>query len=168
MGRRNVDFPFDRVFIPSLVIDHTELVLRQAGTSGREGFVVWAGALSGGDAHVYTLVVPRTSSAGCHGEISQEVTASLLEGLDARDLVPVAQLHSHPESAFLSETDAIRPLVVVPGFLSIVIPNFGFIDLENLSLWSAHEFQGGSGWHELGDPEKARRLVIDDSLIRIE
>ena len=54
-GRRDADFSFDRVFIPSLIIDHTELVLRQAGACGEEGFVLWAGTLAGGSAHVSSM-----------------------------------------------------------------------------------------------------------------
>jgi len=78
------------------------------------------------------------------------------------------RLHSHPRAAFLSETDAIRPLVAVPGFLSIVIPNFGFVDLMDVGVWSAHEFRGGHRWRELDRNERSRRFVIDDSVIRVE
>jgi hypothetical protein len=167
-GRRDADFGFDRVFIPSLIIDHTELVLRQAGVNGDEGFVIWAGTLSGGDAHVATLIVPRASAGPTHGEINAEMTARVLTGLDERDLVPVVQLHTHPRTAFLSETDAIRPLVAVPGFISIVIPDFGFVDLADVRLWSAHEYAGSRRWRELDADERQRRFVIDDSVIRVE
>jgi len=61
-GRRDVDFAFDRVFIPSLVIDHTELSLRQAGGCSEEGFVIWAGSLSGGHCYVSSLVAAKIGS----------------------------------------------------------------------------------------------------------
>lgn len=166
-GRRDIDFAFDRVFIPSLVIDHTELFLRQAGVCGEEGFVLWAGALAGGAGHVSSVVVPRISTGAVHGEVSVETTAQILDALDRRDLVPIAQLHTHPHAAFLSETDAIRPVVAVPGFLSIVIPDFGFVDLAEPERWSAHEFRGAGQWQELVQEEKTRRFVIDDSIIRV-
>ncbi|MHB8341110.1 MAG: hypothetical protein ACYDB7_08035 [Mycobacteriales bacterium] len=168
LGRRDVDFGFDRVFIPTLVVDHTELVLRQAGVHGDEGFAVWAGTLADGDAHVATLVIPRASGGATHGEISADTTANLLSALDERDLVPIMQLHSHPRAAFLSEVDAIRPLVAVPGFISVVIPNFGFVDLADIGLWSAHEYGGPDRWHELDHDERMRRFVIDDSVIRVD
>lgn len=167
-GRRNVDFGFNRVFIPSLIIDQTELVLRQAGAHGDEGFAIWAGTLSGGEAHVSTLVVPRASGGPTHGEISAATTASVLIGLDERDLVPVVQLHTHPRKAFLSDEDAIRPLVAVPGFISIVIPHFGFVDLTDVALWSAHEYGGPERWRELDNHERQRRFIIDDSVIRVD
>jgi hypothetical protein len=167
-GRRDVDFGFDRVFVPSLIIDHTELVLRQAGVHGDEGFAVWAGTLAGGDAHVATLVIPRASGGPTHGEISADTTANVLTALDERDLVPIMQLHSHPRRAFLSDEDAIRPFVAVPGFISVIIPNFGFVDLADVGLWSAHEYGGPNRWHELDHDERSRRFIIDDSVIRVD
>jgi hypothetical protein len=156
------------VFVPSLVIDHTELILRQAGACGEEGFVVWAGAFAGGDAFVSSVVVPKLSAGRVHGEVSVETTAHLLDALDVRDIVPIAQLHTHPHEAFLSETDAVRPIVAVPGFLSIVIPGFGFIDLANTRGWSAHAFRGAGRWHELTADERRQRFIIDDSVIRVD
>jgi hypothetical protein len=103
-----------------------------------------------------------------HGEISAETTGHVLTSLDARDLVPILQLHTHPRSAFLSDTDAIRPIVAVPGFISVVIPDFGFVDLADVRLWSAHEFGGSRGWRELDVDERQRRFVVDDSLIRVD
>jgi hypothetical protein len=157
-----------RVFVPSLVIDHTELVLRRTGVQGHEGFALWAGTLAGGDAYVATLVVPRATTDAWHGQITPETTAAVLTALDERDLVPVVQLHSHPRRAFLSETDAIRPLVAVPGFISVVIPDFGFVDLADVGPWSAHEYVSHGQWRELGRRERARRFIIDDSVIRVD
>jgi hypothetical protein len=162
-----VDFVFDQVFIPSLIIDHTELILRQAGACGEEGFVLWAGTLAGGAGHVSSVVMPKISAGAVHGEVSAETTAQLLDALDERDLVPIAQLHTHPHAAFLSETDAIRPVVAVPGFLSIVIPGFGFVDLADVRQWSAHEFRGAGRWQELSRDERSRRFIIDHSIIRV-
>jgi hypothetical protein len=92
----------------------------------------------------------------------------VLTGLDERDLVPIAQLHTHPRDAFLSPTDRIRPMVAVPGFFSIVIPHFGFIDLTDVAQWSAHEFGGGHRWRDLDREEQLRRFFIDDSVIRVD
>lgn len=168
LGRRDAEFAFDRVFVPSLIIDHTELVLRQAGLQGHEGFALWAGSLAGGDAHVTTLVVPRAATDAWHGQITPETTAAVLTALDDRDLVPVVQLHTHPRRAFLSETDAIRPMAAVPGFISVVIPDLGFVDLADVRLWSAHEHVSRRHWRELDHAERERRFIIDDSIIRVD
>jgi hypothetical protein len=167
-GRRQAQLVYDRVFIPSLVLDHTELMLRQHGTAGEEGFGVWAGTLAGGDAFVSTLVVPRVESAGgYHGEISPETAATVFERLDTLDLVPIAQIHSHPRDAFLSHIDAQRPFVGVRGFLSIIVPSFGFVDLADVSLWRVYEFERREQWRELDQAERHRRLIIDPSILGI-
>ena len=81
--------------------------------------------------------------------------------------MPLLQLHTHPSRAFLSETDAIRPVVAVPGFISVVIPDFGFVDLADVTLWSAHEFVAPRQWRGLRTEECQRRFVVDDSVIRV-
>jgi len=168
VGRRQVALVYDRVFVPSLVLDHTELMLRQHGAAGDEGFGVWAGTLSGGDAFVSTLVVPHVeTSGGYHGEISPETAAMVFEQLDTLDLVPIAQIHSHPRDAFLSHVDAQRPFVGVRGFLSIIVPSFGFVDLADVSLWRVYEFERRERWRELVRGERQRRLIIDPSILRV-
>jgi proteasome lid subunit RPN8/RPN11 len=168
LGRRDTELAYKRIFLPSLVIDHTELMLRQHGFAGEEGFGVWAGTLAGGDAFVSTLVIPRMESEGhFHGEISEETVGEMLERLDRLDLVPIAQIHSHPQTAFLSEIDAQRPVVAVQGFLSIVVPSFAFIDLADVQLWRAYEFHTRQHWRELDDSQRAERLVIDPSILRV-
>lgn len=168
LGRRTVDFQFHRVFFPSLVVDHTELMLRQHGIHGEEGFAVWAGTLAAGDAYVSTLVIPRMSGGPVHGEISANTTAAVLSALDERDLIPIMQVHSHPRAAFLSDEDAIRPLVAVPGFISVIVPAFAFVDLTDVAQWSTHEYLGPNRWRELDPEERMRRLIIDDSVIRVD
>jgi proteasome lid subunit RPN8/RPN11 len=166
-GRRETEFSFGRVFIPSLIVDHTELLLRQAGIHGDEGFAVWAGTIAGGDAYVCSLVIPRATAGPTHGEISAETTANVLNALDERDLVPLLQLHTHPTRAWLSDTDAIRPLVAAPGFISVVISDFGYIDLADVTAWSAHEFVAPRSWRDLALEERRARLIIDDSVIHV-
>lgn len=169
LRRRDVPLVFDRVFLPSLIIDHTELILRQRGACGEEGFALWAGTLAAGDAFVSTVVLPAVeSSHKFRGEISPATAAALFEELDFLDLVPVAQIHSHPRAAFLSAIDAERPLVAVPGFLSIVVPDFGFVDLTDVRLWRAYAFKRRDRWTELDEVERRRRLIIDPSLLRID
>ena len=144
-------------------------MLRQHGTAGDEGFGLWAGTLAGGDAFVSTLVIPRIDSVShLHGVITDETTAAVFNELDSLDLVPLVEIHSHPRDAFLSPIDAERPMVAVEGFLSIVVPSFGFVDLADVSLWRAYEFHGRDNWIELNESERRRRLIIDPSLLRIE
>jgi hypothetical protein len=167
LGRRSVALRWERLVVPTLVIDHSELVLRQSGLRGEEGFVLWAGTIAGDFALVSTLVVPEVSAAATHGYVAEETVAQALRLLDHHDLLPIAQLHSHPRRAFLSEIDATRPFVADLGFLSIVVPSFGFVDLADTSTWSAHEYLGGGAWRPLSIAEVGRRTVVDPSLLHV-
>lgn len=168
LGRRDKDFGYKRLYIPSLVVDYTLLFLRQAGVAGEEEFLVWAGSLAGADAFVSTLVLPRAQVGHLHGAIAAEVVAQTFNALDARDLVPLAQVHSHPRGAGISTTDKERPLVAQPGFLSIIVPHFAFVPFESVTEWGVYEYRNKRDWRTLTDSEKRDRLVVDDSLIRID
>jgi len=46
-----------------------------------------------------------------------------------------AQVHTHPESAFHSETDDHWPVISQPGFISIVVPNFAIGSIDLKKIW---------------------------------
>lgn len=167
IGRRSVALRWDRLVVPTLIIDQTELILRQAGLRGEEEFVVWAGTIAGVVAFVSTVIVPEVNGTATHGYVQQETVAEALRLLDRHDLLPIAQLHSHPRWAFLSEADATRPFVADPGFLSIIVPSFGFVDLADTSTWSTHEYLGAGAWRELPVDETSSRIVVDPSLLHV-
>lgn len=169
LGRRDVPLAYRRLFIPSLVIDQTEAMLRRHGHCGEEGIGLWAGTLAGGEGFVSTLILPGVAEQGrFHGELSADTIAAVLERLDQSDLVPLCQIHSHPRAAFLSDTDAERPALAVPGFISIVVPSFGFVDLVDVAAWAAYEYLGPGRWHELDPHERGERLIVDPSILAIE
>jgi hypothetical protein len=66
------------------------------------------------------------------------------------------QVHSHPREAFHSKTDDDYPIIHKPGFLSLVIPNFGLgpIGFDDAYLT---EIQPDGGWREVTIPS---RLVL--------
>ena len=132
------------------MIDHTELMLRQHGVAGQEGFVVWAGTLAGGDAFVSTLVCPACARAGrLHGEVRPRRRHGCSTSSTTSTWSRSPRSTAIPREAFLSAHDAQRPVVAVRGFLSIVIPSFGFVDLADVGVWRAYEFHGREQWREL-------------------
>ncbi len=164
--RRRVDFvPLHLIVIPSFCIDFTELQLRQAGEKGKEKFVVWAGSLVGQTGFVSTTLIPPNEDG--RGFIPPDASASALEALDQRDLIPIAQVHSHPGRAFLSPIDQQNPFFMCKGFLSIVIPNFGFVNMMDLANWKVYEYVSVGKWVEFAPSILAQRVLIDDSVISI-
>jgi hypothetical protein len=161
--RRSRPFAYDRIIVPSLIVDHTLLSMRQAGVAGHERFLVWAGSIVSGDAFVSTIVVPRVGGNGFHGEVPADIVATVFDALDERDLFPLAQLHTHPGRADMSSIDAQRPLVAISGFRSIIVPDFAFIADDDITRWNIYEYRGPGQW-----ALNNGCLVVDDSLIRID
>jgi proteasome lid subunit RPN8/RPN11 len=165
LGRRTTSLDWDRMIVPTLQLDHSELALRQAGISGEESLLVWAGTVTSGTAFVSTVVIPALSVMATHGQVTEETVAETLRLLDEHDLVAIAQLHSHPRRAFLSEIDRQRPFVSEAGFLSIVVPRFAFVDLADPSVWSIHEYRGVDEWREFRPDEVRARIIVDPSIL---
>jgi hypothetical protein len=63
------------------------------------------------------------------------------------------QVHTHPGEAFHSPTDDAFPIIHKPGFLSLVIPNFG---LGPVGFGDAFltEIQPDGRWLEVGIPSR--------------
>lgn len=67
------------------------------------------------------------------------------------------QVHTHPGEAFHSETDDRFPIIHKPGFLSLVIPNFGLgpIGFDDAYLT---EIQSDGRWQQI--PIETRLVLI--------
>jgi proteasome lid subunit RPN8/RPN11 len=164
IGRRRIDFaPFTFLVIPSFCVDYTESLLRDYGKTGRERFLIWAGTLKDDFAFVSTIIVPPNG----RGFVSADTVARIYQHLDGRDLVPLAQVHTHPYEAFLSSVDSRAPFFSARGFLSIIIPNFASESLRDLSNWKVYRYLSNKRWKELSRAEIESSVVIDDSAVMV-
>lgn len=168
LGRRTSAFGFERLFVPSAILDYTVLLMRMAGAAGDEKFLAWAGMPVNADAVVTTVVNPRAAAGRMHGEILAPVVATMFDALDARDLVIFAQLHTHPAGNKMSDIDRVRPLFAVKGFWSIIVPDFAFVPPDAVDAWGVYEFESAKTWREFGADEKRNRLIVDDSIINAD
>ena len=68
--------------------------------------------------------------------------------LSERNLGLRIQVHTHPQRAFHSATDDRSPMINSPGFLSLVVPNFG---LGSVGFDGAYltEIQADGSWKEV-------------------
>src|SRR6266566_6666862 len=164
LGRRKSDLKFDRLYIPSMALDYSFLLLRSQGINGREKFIAWAGLRVGADAVVTTVINPRAAAGKTHGEIPADVVARVFHALSARDLLPLAQVHTHPSGAEISTTDRERSMVAINGFWSVILPDFAFGATTDATSWGVYEYESLRTWRALAPSEVVRRLVIDDSI----
>jgi hypothetical protein len=85
---------------------------------------------------VSEVIHPRHAAYGDGFELAGEWLHSFWLYLAERECGVRAQVHTHPRAAFHSPTDDHWPIVHMPGFLSLVIPDFGMgpVGLEGAYL----------------------------------
>lgn len=75
----------------------------------------------------------------------------------SRKLMVVADLHTHPGSAFQSESDRTNPMIARAGHIAVIVPNFAAAPVSYESL-GIYEYQGDHRWTDRGH-RAARRYI---------
>jgi hypothetical protein len=89
--------------------------------------------------------------------VSLDDVLALSDKVVSRGWFILAQVHTHPGSAFHSPVDDRYPISNKPGFISIVVPNFG-TDPTGVG-WAWFVLVGAGQWRQLADEEVARLFV---------
>lgn len=149
------------------VLDVTRHHLLRHGAEHEEAAVCWAGTMAGEVALVTTVL--RFVTASSHGavHVTPESSGLLYAHLHARGLTLLAQVHSHPASAFHSLVDERSPHSPERGFLSAVVPYFGDCAFDDFSAWAVFQQVRYEKWRELSREEKRARLHILDTDILV-
>jgi len=120
--------------------------LRSCGEGKRECQVVWISPWRSSDLISQVVHTSHTAS-GAGFTVVEPWLTSLWQRLAAEGVGVRVQVHTHPGRAFHSHTDDHWPIIHTPGFLSLVIPNFGMgsVGFEGAYLAKL----GGDGrWYE--------------------
>jgi hypothetical protein len=130
------------------LLEETFTHLRRCGAGRRECVCYMSGPLAS-PALLDGVLHPLHTASACHYEVDpgwlHRSTLELArEGREVR-----LQVHTHGSRAYHSILDDAYPIVAVPGFLSLVLPNFarGPVGLRGAYLarleadgsWSEHE-----------------------------
>ncbi|MCI0724484.1 MAG: hypothetical protein L0338_36800 [Acidobacteria bacterium] len=155
----------EKYFVGDKVIQETYQHLKQEGMNDREGLVYWAGWYLDGVCVVTSALVPRGKSryGGVQVPTDEMIRAANL--LRKLDLLLVAQIHTHPGDHGHSPGDDVSAVSSLPGFLSIVVPNFArkaSLDLEECYF---HRYLGKGRWQELSGEESKKLIHIDPARI---
>ncbi|HEY6183484.1 MAG TPA: Mov34/MPN/PAD-1 family protein [Terriglobales bacterium] len=93
-----------------------------------EGFALWVGNREERTFYVRETIIPAQQGHSCEDGVCVTVGPDELHRLNvqlyAQKMSIIAQLHSHPGSAYHSETDDSFPIATTVGCLSLVIPDF--------------------------------------------
>jgi proteasome lid subunit RPN8/RPN11 len=131
------------------------------GARGCEGVALWLGRRSAGVVtvtHVVALRGPGITKRPDHLSISADLLNEVTM-LAMRDGVyVVGQIHSHPGKwVDLSEVDK-RYGISIPGYLSVVAPDFARRPSTAIAECGVHVFDHGT-WRRLGAFERACRVI---------
>lgn len=157
----------ERFVVASVVLDATRLHLRRHGARGDEAALCWAGTVSKDYGLITTAILFSESGHRGGVHVSAAHTGLLYAHCHARGLTLIAQVHSHPISAFHSDVDERLPHSAEAGFLSVVAPNLGACSYEVFDDWCVFEQTAYEVWREWDHVEKKRRLQALDSVVAI-
>ena len=109
--------------LASGVIEESFATFRACGDGRRECVVFWSGPLD--DPGLVDRVHHPLHAAGPGGyDVDGAWLTTFLPSLTADRRTVRVQVHTHPGSSFHSTRDDGMALLYVPGFMSLVIPNF--------------------------------------------
>lgn len=150
--------------VPNRIRSESEGFLRMCGASGCECVVLWA-VSRGPDVSANRVARVFHPEHGASRYLYEVNTAELFqigEILLSERLKLVAQVHTHPGSAFHSGRDDAGPAIHSPGFVSLVVPNFGRDGLgAGRGIFGA-EFVGADVWRELTPAELETQVVFEN------
>lgn len=170
--RRRIRVPDEihRYYVPLGVIQATDGFIRSFGNERRECYVWWGGYFTErGEAQVVTAVCPNISTDYGHIRLGTKELSSLHGKLRELDQVLLVELHSHPPHAGgQNEVDAAHPAATYRGFISIVVPDFGFPRFCDLKQSWVYEYRLANQWHPLTRSEIESRFVIEDAGLLVD
>jgi len=140
--------------LPPTLIAETFGHVRACGRRAEECQVLWVSPWAEPSAiSVVVHTEHRSHAAGFDVETSW--LSWLWNDLAARHLGIRVQVHTHPGRAFHSATDDRWPIIHLPGFLSLVIPNFGMREPGFRGAYLA-EIDNDGRWREVSVSERIK------------
>lgn len=149
------------VQIPRDVLTSTFDFLRKYGTAEVESQAIWVGKnLRPTTFKVSEVWFPKQYNEALSYYIPEEEVHRINVKLNDLGLTAVAQIHTHPSSAFHSCTDDDGPTLLLPGSFSIVIPDYGFVSKDDdFSCWAVYRFNGKE-WRRAAESELVKIFQV--------
>lgn len=159
-ARRNAPYPGvgAGVVLAETIWTRTLRELREYGESSSEGLVFWGGVVVNADLLVTGLYLPKHSPQGGRARLTSEESRWLLRALRIRDEKLLAQVHSHPGSAFHSTGDDNLAASFHSGYLSVVVPQYAR-DVTDVEQCAVFEFDGSS-FFEIPSKSISQRFAV--------
>jgi len=147
-----------QAFVSRIVLDKTFEFLQNLGKKKLEAHALWIGK-ENDSFMINDVVIPKQNNGMINFEVNPQEIHRINVLVNQKGLQLIAQIHTHPYDAFHSEIDDEGAILLLPGSLSIVIPNFGFIDKEDFGQWAVYCFDGKE-WKEVDEKEVRESFKI--------
>jgi len=128
--------------LPKKKIAKANKLMRYAGGKGVEGMELFAGKQDWNKYQGFETIITKQKSYKFEFFLMYAVNANELhrinEWLYKNRVSIIAQIHSHPNEAYHSETDEQFPILATIGGISIVVPRFASdpFDIHYLAVYS--------------------------------
>jgi hypothetical protein len=137
------------VTIPRKILKDAIRIMRNCGEGQRECVVFVVEHVPTG---VLNVIHPVHSARGGGYEIEQQWLGQFSARQTREAMEVVAQIHTHPGSAFHSSTDDAWPMVGTAGFVSVVVPEFALGRISIDEVYACRLTTTGT-WEELDTSE---------------
>ena len=122
---------------------------------GHEGIVYFVGLTTGTTTLAVTAVFPEADTTPGSVDVSAPEVGKIVRVATASGLQVVGQLHTHPRTAFHSVGDLAGMRIRYPGYVSIVVPEYG---ARLPSLQKSHTLMwAGDAFQEIDEPVRVFR-----------
>ncbi len=136
-----------KINITKSILNSTFEFLQEYGQRDLESHALWVGGKTNTVFRVSEVWFPKQTNTPISYEVSEEEEFRINKKLNDESLMVMCQIHTHPSFAFHSYTDDEGSALVLPGSLSIVIPDYGFIQKDDCSMWEVYVFDGTHWCH---------------------
>ena len=148
-----------QTFVSGKILDETFTFLQNLGKQELEAHVLWIGKEEGTVFRINEVIIPKQNNEIINFEVESEEVHRINVLINKKGLQLIAQIHTHPYDAFHSDVDDEGATPLLPDSLSIVIPNFGFIDKKNIDQWEVYCFDGKK-WNKVNKTEVKESFKI--------
>ena len=167
--RRSLPDQFGRIYVPLSVLKETDSVMRRFGRERRECYVWWGGYYADGEGQVISAIWPEVQTQFGRIHLTNQQLGILNAQLRNLDQILLVELHTHPPGAGgQNEVDAANSAATYPGFVSIVVPNFGFPHFWDLRETYVYEYIHNNRWRTLLREEIKEKFVIEPQGIGLD
>ena len=140
--------------VPKLILTQACLEAIQRGVEpemrkGHEGIVYLLGRTDGVTALATTVFRPEAITSPGSFHVEPRAMAACVQAGGQFELQVAGQLHTHPGQAFHSDGDVEGARIRYPGYVSVVLPNYGR-SLPDLTSAAVYMWGTDGAWQQLG------------------